>query len=216
MRLWRARRLRAEGRGRRRPPLHRRATDVLPCRQYRRRAQPGDPPGDNDPLPAVSGRAVADRGRRKLCPAVDRDRARGGYPRRSVAGAGGRLIRTKQQAVLKFRWPIDLALTVASHGWVYLAPWRWDPESGQLARAEQIGDRLGRIEVAQHGADAVTIGWEGFGADEASEVLERVRRWLSADWEPASAIAALPDVAQLIERGGGRMLRGSSFYEDFV
>jgi N-glycosylase/DNA lyase len=26
----------------------------------------------------------------------------------------------------------------------------------------------------------------------------------------------LPDVAQLIERGGGRMLRGSSFYEDFV
>jgi 3-methyladenine DNA glycosylase/8-oxoguanine DNA glycosylase len=26
----------------------------------------------------------------------------------------------------------------------------------------------------------------------------------------------LPDVADLIERGGGRMLRGSSFYEDFV
>ena len=43
-----------------------------------------------------------------------------------------------------------------------------------------------------------------------------MRRWLSADWEPAPAIAALPDVAELIERGGGRMLRGSSFYEDFV
>ena len=43
-----------------------------------------------------------------------------------------------------------------------------------------------------------------------------MQRWLSADWEPALAIAALPDVAQLIERGGGRMLRGSSFYEDFV
>jgi len=43
-----------------------------------------------------------------------------------------------------------------------------------------------------------------------------VRRWLSADWEPAAAIAALPDVAQLIELGGGRMLRGSFFYEDFA
>jgi 3-methyladenine DNA glycosylase/8-oxoguanine DNA glycosylase len=43
-----------------------------------------------------------------------------------------------------------------------------------------------------------------------------VRRWLSADWEPSSAITALPDVAALIERGGGRLLRGSSFYEDFI
>ena len=130
-RLWRARRLRAEGRPRGRPPLHRRAEDVLPRRQYRRRAQLGDPSGDDDPLPAVSGRAVADRCRRELCPAVDRDRARGRYSRRSVAGAGGCLIRPGQerlgqQAVLKFRWPIDLALTVASHGWVYLAPWHWD------------------------------------------------------------------------------------------
>jgi 3-methyladenine DNA glycosylase/8-oxoguanine DNA glycosylase len=119
-------------------------------------------------------------------------------------------------AVLKFRWPIELGMTVASHGWVHLAPWRWDPEEGRLARAERIGDRLGTIEVAQHRADAVTVGWEGFGCAEEVEILARVRRWLSADWEPAPAIAALPDVAGLIERGGGRMLRGSSFYEDFV
>jgi 3-methyladenine DNA glycosylase/8-oxoguanine DNA glycosylase len=31
-----------------------------------------------------------------------------------------------------------------------------------------------------------------------------------------AAIAALPEAAALIERGGGRMLRGSSFYEDFI
>lgn len=43
-----------------------------------------------------------------------------------------------------------------------------------------------------------------------------MRRWLSAHWEPTPAIAVLPEVAYLIERGGGRMLRGSSFYEDFV
>ncbi|MBV9816499.1 MAG: hypothetical protein JO229_12195 [Alphaproteobacteria bacterium] len=107
-------------------------------------------------------------------------------------------------------------MTVASHGWVYLAPWRWDPENGRLGRTERIGDRFGTIEVGQHAADAVGVRWEHFGAAEEAEILTRVRRWFSADWEPAPAAAALPTVAELIERGGGRMLRGSFFYEDFV
>jgi 3-methyladenine DNA glycosylase/8-oxoguanine DNA glycosylase len=47
-------------------------------------------------------------------------------------------------------------------------------------------------------------------------VLNRVRRWLSIDWEPEAAIEALPDAAALIARGGGRLLRGSCFYEDFI
>lgn len=97
-----------------------------------------------------------------------------------------------------------------------MAPWLWDPERGQLARAERIDDRLGIVEVAQQSADAVAVGWQGFGAAEEPEVLARVRRWFSADWEPAAAIAALPGLAGLIERGGGRMLRGSTFYEDFA
>ena len=52
-------------------------------------------------------------------------------------------------SVLNFRWPIDLALTVASHGWVQLAPWRWDLEAGRLARIERIGDRCGIVESVQ-------------------------------------------------------------------
>ena len=119
-------------------------------------------------------------------------------------------------SVLNFRWPIDLALTVASHGWVQLAPWRWDPEAGRLARIERIGDRCGTVEVVQRTSCAVVITWEGLGAADETEILARVRRWLSADWEPAPAIDALPDAAALIERGGGRMLRGSCFYEDFI
>jgi len=63
---------------------------------------------------------------------------------------------------------------------------------------------------------AVIITSEGLGAADETKILARVRRWLSADWEPAPAIAALPDAAALIERGGGRMLRGSCFYEDFI
>ena len=32
------------------------------------------------------------------------------------------------EAILLLSWPIDLDLTVGSHGWAHLAPWSWDPE----------------------------------------------------------------------------------------
>jgi len=120
------------------------------------------------------------------------------------------------ETVLPLRWPIDLALTVASHGWVHLAPWCWNPVAERLGRRERIGGRLGAIEIAQHGPDAMIIRWDGFTATALPEIREIVRRWLSADWEPSAAMATLREDAALIERGGGRMLRCSSFYEDFV
>jgi 3-methyladenine DNA glycosylase/8-oxoguanine DNA glycosylase len=120
------------------------------------------------------------------------------------------------ETVLSLCWPIDLGLTVASHGWAHLAPWYWDPGARRLGRRERIGDRLGTIEVAQRGPDAMILRWDGFAAEALPEIRKRVRRWLSADWKPASAVTALCQDASLIERGGGRMLRCSSFYEDFV
>jgi len=121
-----------------------------------------------------------------------------------------------RKTVLNFRWPVDVALTVASHGWVHLAPWRWEPDAGRLARIERVETRLGTIEIMQRGPGAVIVRWAGFSTADETAILGRVRRWLSADWEPSAATAALPDAAALIERGGGRMLRGSSFHEDFV
>jgi 3-methyladenine DNA glycosylase/8-oxoguanine DNA glycosylase len=118
--------------------------------------------------------------------------------------------------ILRLRWPVDLALTVASHGWVQLAPWQWEPETGRLARVEQVAHWLGTVEVRQCDPRAVIINWWGFEPEAEAEVLNRVARWLSADWEPAAALGALPDAAALIERGGGRFLRCSTFYEDFI
>ena len=120
------------------------------------------------------------------------------------------------ETVLHFRWPVDLALTIASHGWGHLAPWRWDAETGRLSRTERVGSRIGTLAVEQSDPSAVAIRWSGFSAADETELLNRVRRWLSVEWEPSAAMAALPEAAALIERGGGRMLRGSSFYEDFV
>jgi hypothetical protein len=59
------------------------------------------------------------------------------------------------EAILPLSWPIDLELTVGSHGWAHLAPWSWDPEAGRLRRAERIGNRLGMIEIAQSGPDSI-------------------------------------------------------------
>jgi 3-methyladenine DNA glycosylase/8-oxoguanine DNA glycosylase len=120
------------------------------------------------------------------------------------------------EIVLALTSPIDLTLTVASHGWVQLAPWHWDPGGHVLARHERIGGRLGKILVAQRDLGAVVIRQDGFAAACENEILGRVRRWLSADWEPREAIAALGDDEALVERGGGRLLRCSTFYEDFV
>ena len=121
---------------------------------------------------------------------------------------------------LSFDWPIDLGLTVASHGWVHLAPWSWDPERGRLARIEWIRGRLGTIGARQSSPTALVIDWDGFTQGDVPEILHRVRRWISAEWDPAPAIAALdgsfPEAAALIAQGAGRLLRCSTFHEDFI
>jgi len=123
-------------------------------------------------------------------------------------------------ASLRLPWPIDLGLTVASHGWVHLEPWRWAPETGTLSRAERIGGEIGTIALRQRDPTTLTVSWEGFSPGAKEEILLRAARWVSAEWSPAAAVAALAtgfaDEAALVARGGGRLLRCSTFYEDFI
>ena len=125
------------------------------------------------------------------------------------------------EAELRLDWPIDLRLTVASHGWVLLEPWQWDESSGVLRHREKIDGRLGTIGLWQCDPQTVLVGWEGFAENFAPEIVRRVSRWVSADWDPAPAVAALAaagfaDEAALVAAGGGRLLRCSTFYEDFL
>jgi N-glycosylase/DNA lyase len=121
---------------------------------------------------------------------------------------------------LTFDWPVDLGLTVASHGWVHLAPWEWEAETGTLSHAERIGARQGRIAARQLDPKTLAVSAEGFRAEDRPEILRRVTRWVSGDWDPAPAVATLgPGFAEevaLIARGGGRLLCCSTFYEDFI
>jgi 3-methyladenine DNA glycosylase/8-oxoguanine DNA glycosylase len=125
------------------------------------------------------------------------------------------------ESELRLAWPIDLGLTVASHGWGHLAPWEWDPQRQRLARPERIGGATGTIALAQRDPTTLVVAWEDFGgAAPEEEILRRAGRWVSGDWDPLPAVAALgaafPDEAALIAAGGGRLLRCSTFYEDFV
>ena len=117
-------------------------------------------------------------------------------------------------------WPIDLGLTVASHGWVHLEPWRWAADSGTLSRTERIGGRIATVAVRQRDATTLIVSSDRFSRRAQAEILLRVARWVSAEWSPAAAVDALAagfaDEATLIARGGGRLLRCSTFYEDFI
>src|SRR4051795_2013690 len=94
--------------------------------------------------------------------------------RRNLEGAG--------RATLQLDWPIDLRLTVASHGWVHLEPWRWEAESGTLSRAERIAGRLGTIALRQRDPTALILCWKGFPRRAEPQILTRASRWVSADW----------------------------------
>ena len=63
----------------------------LPRRQHRRRADAGDPSGDDHALAAFRRGPARDRRLRGLRAAVDRHRAHRRHPRRPLAGAGGRV-----------------------------------------------------------------------------------------------------------------------------
>ena len=114
---------------------------------------------------------------------------------------------------------ISLRMTVQSHGWVALEPWKWDEEAGELSRTDLLGGPT-KITVTQSGPRVVGVRVEGDGNADMSAVEATVQRWLSLDWDPTDAIEAASevdsDVADVIRQGGGRFLRGSNFYEDYL
>lgn len=115
---------------------------------------------------------------------------------------------------------ISLPMTVQSHGWVALDPWRWDAGEGVLSRTDLL-DRPTSIAVTQSGPRAVQVRYDCERDEGSVLAIESIaRRWLSLGWDPAPAVEAAravdPAVADAVARGAGRFLRGSTFYEDYL
>lgn len=120
-------------------------------------------------------------------------------------------------------YPVSLRSTVRSHGWVMLAPWGWDDSACELWRSDRLSSGgVARIQVTQPDPDWIEVAVDGdsLSGSDVDEATGLARRWLSLDWDPDGAITAArkvdPAAAGDIERGGGRLLRSSTFYEDFV
>ena len=115
--------------------------------------------------------------------------------------------------------PIDLKKIVESHGWVHLHPWTWD--GSILSRIEMIDGSTYRVSVLQGDNGDINIKTSPSVDSHIRKLIsQRVSRWLSTEWDSSEFIGVAkkndPLIASFVENGGGRMLRGSNFFEDLV
>ncbi len=115
----------------------------------------------------------------------------------------------------------DLAATVRSHGWVKLAPYSWSGEGRTLTWSVQLENTIVPIEVRQITPRQLRVEIPKDVALQMSTMIEAiVRRVLMLDWDPSDAIivarALDSDVANLLAKGAGRLLRGMTAFEDVV
>ncbi len=134
--------------------------------------------------------------------------------------------------------PFDLDLTVRSHGWYDLSPWRYDPDGRVLGRPVRVslgapGKVAVYVEASQPGgpAGALSFRVEGAGASpravrtQAQAALRGCLRLdedlapfyrLLGELEVHPRAATLPRLAWAARRGAGRLLRSPSVFEDAV
>ncbi|SNC74787.1 N-glycosylase/DNA lyase [Marinobacter sp. es.048] len=122
---------------------------------------------------------------------------------------------TTSTFALNLQRPFNLRMTVESHGWCQLAPWHWDGE--RLERTVRIDENAEWARVHQPSQDQLLIETCSSSTDAVSE---SVSRWLQLDWDPSEFLALCdrndPDIARFIRSGGGRLLRGDTFFEDLI
>ncbi len=129
--------------------------------------------------------------------------------------------------------PFDLELTVRSHGWYDLAPWRWDQERAVLSRPVSLASgRVAVLEVSGAGRGLAfrALAQGRLSVAEAREARDALATCLSLDEDlaPFQARAAalereraagrrdLPDLRWALARGAGRLLRSPTVFEDAV
>jgi N-glycosylase/DNA lyase len=116
---------------------------------------------------------------------------------------------------LELKKPFNLPMTVESHGWCQLAPWYWDGK--HLERNVRIGSQKEWIRVQQIAPHQLRIETS---SPNTAKVTERVSHWLHLDWDPSEFLALCeandPAIGHFIRSGGGRFLRGDTFFEDLI
>jgi 3-methyladenine DNA glycosylase/8-oxoguanine DNA glycosylase len=134
---------------------------------------------------------------------------------------------------MRVQEPFDLGLTVRSHGWYDLAPWRWDEERAVLSRPVALATgrvALAEVARAERGLAFRAVAKGRLTAAEAREARDALATCLSLDEdlapfraraetlerERAASRRDLPDLRWALARGAGRLLRSPTVFEDAV
>ena len=123
--------------------------------------------------------------------------------------------------LLSARPPFNLSVVVNSHGWVQLAPFSHDKESGGFDYLMELsgGQVIDlRVRPAQSG-DVQMETTAALNPAEAEELIGRVTWMLGLDQDltPFYDLAcAEPKLASMAEQGRGRILRSATLFEDAV
>lgn len=123
--------------------------------------------------------------------------------------------------LLSARPPFNLSVVVNSHGWVQLAPFSHDKESGGFDYLMELsgGQVIDlRVRPAQSG-DVQMETTAALNPAEAEELIGRVTWMLGLDQDltPFYDLAcAEPKLASMAEQGRGRILRSATLFEDAI
>jgi 3-methyladenine DNA glycosylase/8-oxoguanine DNA glycosylase len=104
--------------------------------------------------------------------------------------------------------------TVESHGWMYLAPFRWSREECVLRRREALVEGVVELEIT-HGNGALYV----WGARDSAELRARVSRMFQLHVDLADfyrLTRGSPSHIWVEPAGFGRLLCGTTLWEDAV
>ncbi len=117
--------------------------------------------------------------------------------------------------------PVDLARTIASHGFADLPPMRADLDARTLEvtlRTARGRPRTVRVHPGREGHVAITVLGPAPSERQLADLARGVRHVLrlDADLSPFYALAAEDPELAWVTRGAGRMLRSPTVFEDVV
>ena len=116
--------------------------------------------------------------------------------------------------------PFSLSAVVRSHGWIRLAPFREDDDTGGLTYVGRL--QSGRVVelLVQETSDGVSVEVQGPLSEAETEDVGRQVAWMLALDQDSSAFYALarqePKLAHVEEQAKGRILRSPTLFEDTV
>jgi 3-methyladenine DNA glycosylase/8-oxoguanine DNA glycosylase len=107
--------------------------------------------------------------------------------------------------------------TVVSHGWYLLAPYRWSRDERALRRPEVLGRSVVDLEITQRDGRLLVGGT--IPAAEEARLLRKLGRMFQLDLDMSefmSIASSSPAHAWVVEARFGRLLCGSTLFEDIV